>query len=157
MMSKHDANQVIRSVFSEADGALKTVPAASTSFSVELDAADGDSIETRSMAVDVATILNAVPAGVDINSSSVNTLNYKVVGIVVNAASLTGTLNGTVTVQMSLDNTIWVDTATSTTLDSANKVADLSVANFPGKYMRLRFAHVGLATGTVTAKCVLKG
>lgn len=156
-MSKMDANQVIKMVFSEADGALKTVPGAATSFSVELDADDGDSIEVRSKAVDAVVLINAVTAGADLNSSAVNTLNYRIVGVILNASTLAGTLNATATVQMSMDNTVWIDTSTTGTLDSANKVLDLSIKDFPGKYMRIRYAHGGVSGGTITAKYVLKG
>ena len=38
---------ILRECFSLADGALKTVPAAATSFSIELDAADGDNVTSK--------------------------------------------------------------------------------------------------------------
>lgn len=155
--NKMDVNQIFKAAFSAADGALKTVPGAATSFDVELDAEDGDSVETRAMAVDTATLFSAISASADANSAEINTLKYRTVGLVVSAASLTGSLTATVTVQMSLDNTVWVDTATSGTLDSANKALNLSVSDFPGKYLRLRYAHGGVAGGTITAKYILKG
>ncbi len=155
--NKMDVNQIFKAAFSAADGALKTVPGAATSFSVELDANDGDSVATRSMAVDTVTLLSAVPASVDVNSTEINTLNYRTVGLVVSASALTGVLNATVTVQMSLDNIIWVDTATTGTLDSANKALNLSVSDFPGKFIRIRYVCSGVLGGTITAKYVLKG
>lgn len=156
-LSNKDANQVIRSVYSEADGALKTVPAGTTSFSIELSADDGDSVATRPVVVDTATSLNAVSAASDSNSAEIDMSNYRHIGVVVSAASLTGTLNGTVTIQVSNDNTIWADTTQTVTLDSANKVAPLSLSDMNYKYARIKFLHVGLATGTVTTKHVLKG
>jgi hypothetical protein len=44
---------VLRESFSQADNAIKTIPASNTSFSIELDAADGDNIETRPRGITV--------------------------------------------------------------------------------------------------------
>jgi hypothetical protein len=47
MSSKLDLGQILRGAYDEASQALKTVPGSSTSFSIELDAADGDSISAH--------------------------------------------------------------------------------------------------------------
>lgn len=47
---------VLRESFSVAEGAIKTVPAAATSFSIELDAADGDNVTAKA---DTATVADA--------------------------------------------------------------------------------------------------
>lgn len=42
--SKLDFGQIIKAVYDDVTGGLKTTPSSATSFSIELDAADGDSI-----------------------------------------------------------------------------------------------------------------
>lgn len=54
-MPNHDltAELLLREAFDVTTGALKTIPSSSTSFSIELDAADGDNITAKS---DVALV-----------------------------------------------------------------------------------------------------
>lgn len=156
-MSNKDANQVLRSAFSDADGALKTVPAASTTFAIELDATDGDSVEVRAMAVDSQTIMNAVSAASNANSTSVEMLKYKSCGVIVSASSLTGTLDGTVKLQVSNDGSVWADTVHTATLDSANKVVALTMADMHHKHIRVQYTKNNISGGSLTATIVLKG
>lgn len=52
-----DANQVIKQVYDPATESLKTTPSGATTFSVELDAADGDSVSSFAASLsDSATI-----------------------------------------------------------------------------------------------------
>lgn len=157
-LSRLDANQIIKSVYSEADNALKTVPSASTSFSIELDATDGDSVATRPMAVDNTTLLNAVDASSNQTSSDVNILNYRGYFVSLVWASLTGTLDGTVKIQASVDGTDYHDIASSVvTLDSANGSEGLNVDNAHYKIFRLIYTKNNISGGTVTAKYTVKG
>lgn len=157
-LSRLDANQIIKSVYSEADNALKTVPSASTSFSIELDAADGDSIATRPMAVDNTVLLNAVVASSNQTSSDVNILNYRGYFITLVWASLTGTLDGTIKIQASVDGTNYHDIASSVvTLSSANGSEGLNVDNAFYKIFRVVYTKNNITNGTITVKYVVKG
>lgn len=53
MGTKLSADQVLKQSYDEATGSLKTIPAAATSFSIELDAADGDSVISHSRQLQV--------------------------------------------------------------------------------------------------------
>ena len=47
MASSLTGELIMREVYSEADGALKTVPSSATSFAIELDSADGDNVTAK--------------------------------------------------------------------------------------------------------------
>ncbi len=155
-MSKLDASQVIKSVYSPDDGALRTVPSAATSFSVELSAADGDSAEVRPMAVDVTTLLNAVPAQTAINSAAVEVLNYRIVSLLLTWVDLDAA-DSTATFQGSVDGTIWHTIGAATTLSIGAGSALHTSNDCPYKQVRLAYFDGANTVGTVTAKYILKG
>lgn len=155
-MSKLDANQVIKSVYSEADGALKTVPAASTSFSIELDATDGDSVETRSMAVDVVTLSSAVSAATSFDTSAVNCLQYRTLGIQLSWAGLNAA-DGTLQLQGSYDGSVWFSEGSLETLAAAAGNAKRKVTDNDYKQFRVSYSHGTVTAGTITLKYVMKG
>lgn len=155
-MSKLDANQVIKSVYSEADGALKTVPAASTSFSIELDATDGDSVETRSMAVDVVTLSSAVSAAASFNTVSVNCLQYNTLGVQFSWTGLNAA-DATLQLQGSYDGTVWFNEGAVETLAASPGNAKRKVTDNDYKQFRVVYAHGTVSAGSITLKYVMKG
>jgi len=155
-MTKLDANQVIKTVFDEASGTLKTSATAGT-FEVSIDADSGDSIETRPMAVDNTVLLNAVTGGADVNSSAVDVINYKSYFISLSWASIGGGADGSISIQVSTDNSTWHTVASSTTsIDAAgDEGLEVDVASY--RYFRLAYSHGTSTGGTITAKYMLKG
>ena len=148
---------ILRECFSLTDGALKTVPAAATSFAIELDAADGDSVEVRSMAVDVTTILNAVAASSNQTSSGVNILKYKGFCAFISWTGLDAA-DGAVKLQASIDDTTYSDiTGTSTTMATTPSSILLNITDAYYKYFRVVYTKNSVTTGTVTAKYTTKG
>jgi len=156
-MTKMDANQVLKSSFSEVDGALRTVPGAATSFAVELDANDGDSVETRPMNSGVQTLLSSVSAAVSSNSSVVNVLQYSSGGFVISWSGVTGALNGTVSYQYSFDDILWVDSGIVVNISSASGQAYQNLNPLNIKSVRLSYTANGNTGGTISSQYVLKG
>lgn len=151
-----DANQVIKRVYDDVSGALKTVPASATSFSIELDAADGDSVATRPMAVDVTALLTNMDASADGASSSFSFLNYSIAGFDVSWADLDDT-DGEVQAQGSLNGSRWYDIGSATVIGSADGSAFIKVADEPYKLLRLNYTANSNTVGTLSASYILKG
>lgn len=158
MSSQLDFHQIIKESFDDTAGALKTVPSSATSFTVELDATDGDTVATRPMSVDNTVLLNAVLASSNQTSSAVNVLNYRGYFISLSWASLTGTLDGTISIQASTDDSTYHTIASSTvTLSSANGSEGLNVDNAYYKYFKVAYTKNNCTGGTITAKYTIKG
>lgn len=156
-ISKLDANQCIRSSYDDATGTL-AVSIGSLTTEIELDADDGDSVKTRSLAVDVTTALDAVSAGANQTSTGISFLEYKNYAVQISWDSLTGTLDGVVVVQASLDDTIYTDlSASQTTLSAASGNTLFNAENAAYKYFRISYTANGVTTGNLTAKYTLKG
>ncbi len=168
-----DANQVIKRVYDEDTGSLKVVgldPIVSRLASDTDSVAIGDSTASNFLAinaagqapvisnpavVDTTTWLNAVAAGSDHTSSSVNILSYRVAGVMATWASLDQT-DGTLQFQGSLDGTTWDNIGSATTLSTASGHKFFSLVDEPYKLMQLVYVHGTNTTGTVTAKYVLR-
>lgn len=69
-MSKLDFPQILKRSFDETSGALKTVPASSTSFEIELNKADGDSVYSYPNSQDTSA------SGID------NTFSSEIIGAI---------------------------------------------------------------------------
>lgn len=132
-MTKMDVNQIWKTVYSEEDQALKTIPSANTSFSIELDADDGDTVSTRSMSSDVLPMLVSEP---------IDMKNYRHAGIIVKSESMSS-----VVLEMSNDLVTWISVKSS---ESAMK-HDLSKSDINCRYIRL------VSSDVVEATCILKG
>lgn len=63
MATKLDANQVLKNSYDEATASLKTIPSSATSFSVELSAADGDSVITQPLNTSASAALTNASTG----------------------------------------------------------------------------------------------
>ena len=156
MSTKLDANQVIKSVYDESSGAFKTIPASATSFSIELDATDGDSIETRKMAIDTTTLLNAVSGGSNVTSSPIDVLKYSCAAFVVSFSGVGGGLDGVISYQYSLDNTVWLDSGEVTNINAASGNSLKILNPLPVKHVRLNYTANTTTGGTITVKYIVK-
>lgn len=154
--SKLDANQIFQTAFDDATGSFKTIPSVGTSFAIQVDATDGDSVNTRAMAVDTTVALNAVAAGANANSADIDVLNYHNILFAITWASLTGTIDATVALNGSLDGISYFNISTIT-LSGANGANKIDAGGVNYKYVRLTYSHVSVTGGTVTAKYVIKG
>ncbi len=114
----------------------------------------GGSVTTSPTIVDTTTWLNAVDASMDVTSTSVNILAYRISGVMVSWASLDQT-DATIDFQGSLDGTIW-DSIGQTTLATATDHQFYSLIDEPYKLMRLVYVHGTNTTGTLTAKYILR-
>ncbi len=130
MATKLSADQVIKQVFDEGTGALKTTPGSATSFSIELSADDGDSsISHRRQLSQKISVTNASPTTLspEMSVSGLNIINMH--------AKTTATITGpqVLTLQFSPHATddIWINTTVtltpSTTLN--NVVSGTQIAN----------------------------
>lgn len=155
-MSKLDANQVIKSVYDEATGSLKTIPGEATSFEIELSAADGDSTQVQSMASGQVVLSAAVAAGANFNSTVMDITNYKTVVVV---ATWTGfnAADATLQLQGSIDSVTWVNEGSAVTLATASGASAFKVTDIAYPNIRLVFAHGTNTTGTISALGHAKG
>lgn len=164
-LSKLDMAQILKAVFDEDTQSLKTSGtsasvgggvAPGSEMSIEIDATDGDSISVRPLSTDTADMLSAVDASIDQVSPSVNILNARGYAIQVSHSSVVGAGDGSVVVEVSLDDIIWTAISTSPVI-----VGDDSVLfNADGayyKYVRVSYSAAGNTGGTVTSKIVVKG
>lgn len=158
MSSKLDFPQIIKRVYDEVTDSLKTTPSTATSFSIELDAADGDSVSIRPLATDTVTLFNAISAGADNTTASVNILNDRGYAAQYSWSGLTGTLDGTLQLQASLDDSIWTNVSAGlATLSSASGSFLFDSGNVNYKFFRVVYTKNGITGGSVTIKYVKKG
>jgi hypothetical protein len=180
-LTQLDANQVIKTVYDSDTQSLKVVGldpivsrlaadtdsvsignAAATHFiavnadgTINVNVENVASVLTSPTTVDTTTWLNALAAGSDHTSSSVDILSYRVVGVMANWASLDQT-DATLQFQGSLDASIWDNIGSATTLSSASGHQFYSLVDEPYKLIRLVYVHGTNTTGTITAKYVLR-
>lgn len=156
--SKLDSNQIIKFVYDESTQSLRTIPSNSTSFSIELDANDGDSVEVRSKSIDNTLLLESIDASSDVNSNNIDILNYRNFSIMISYSSLTGTLDGVIKLQASNDGVIYSDINGEThnlSSSDGNHLFNVSNANY--KYVRCNYIHNNIASGSISASYVVKG
>lgn len=132
-MTQLDANQVIKAVYN----------------------ADTASLSTSPKYVDTVIWLNAVTAAVDVNSSEVNILPYKVMGVVADWTGLNHT-DGTLKFQGSMDTVVWDDIGSVYTIATASGHKSFSLIDEPYKYARIVYTHGTNTTGTLTVKYILR-
>lgn len=130
MSSKLDLGQILRGAYDEANEALKTVPAAATSFSIELDAADGDSVSAYRRQLSSKTSLTNANSGTvvaEFDASGINVINMhsNTTTNIVGAALLTLQFS-----PHSSDN-IWINTSITLTpsLTSGTVVSGTQISN----------------------------
>lgn len=156
-ISQRDANQCIRLAYDDTEQAFKMIPSSNTSFSIELDADDGDSVETRSVGVANTVLQSAVSAASADTSSAVDISNYSKLYISVLAASLDAA-DATLQLQASSDGTNFADVSgESITLASGTSNDHFIIENAPYAYFRLVYSEGSNTTGTVTTQYNLKG
>ena len=130
--SKLDAGQILKHAFDDANGALKTIPAEATTFQIELDHADGDSVLTYDGQVSSQAL------SVDNTVSSVVIAEFDV-SIIKNVqifTKTTATITGPqlLTLQISPLDTgdFWVNTSAtttpSTTLNNTTVSSNVSIS-----------------------------
>jgi hypothetical protein len=156
MASRLDANQIVQQEHDEATNSKK-VTIVNADFAIELSANDGDSVATQPVVVDTATILSVV-ADSNVTSNLINSLNYKVALIAIEYVNLTGTLDGTLIIENSLDGTLFF-AADTTTLSAANgtKLVQLKESTMmPAQQIRVRYVANGVTGGNLTVKLLLR-
>lgn len=114
MATKLDANQVIKAVFDETTQSLKTTPSDATSFQMELDAEDGDSIQTRG-------ISNSETASIDNTFTNIVIAPFDIVGFksiqlfTDTTTVITGPQVLTLQVSPASSGDVWFNTTTTVT------------------------------------------
>lgn len=172
-LTQLDANQVIRTVYDPNTGTLKVTgpsPIVSNLSAATDSVSIGDSTDTNFLAinadgqapvltspsvVDTTTWLNSVNAGTDHTSTEVNILSYRMVGVMANWASL-DQADATLQFQGSLDNVVWDNVGSATTLVAATDQQFFSLVDEPFKYMRIVYENGSVSTGTLTVKYMMR-
>jgi hypothetical protein len=130
-----DANQVTKTVYDPNTQALHTVPAYVMS----------------------TLLLNAVPAGTSVTSSTVFFLPYAVMGIVATWSGLDST-DGTLQLEGSVDGSTWFNIGSAFTLSTASGSQDFNIAQTTDTYQDIRcvYTHGSNTVGTITVSYILR-
>lgn len=156
-MSLLDSGQVIRSVYDEVTGALKTVPASASSFSIELSATDGDSVAVQGNTADPSTsnITNASSGEV---LAPISVVGMKSIQLYVQATSaITGPQSLVVEISPSDSGSVWATTALSVTTPTANGSVNVgTVLPIVARRARVTMA-TPITTGTATLHVLIQG
>lgn len=100
-MSTHNltGELVLREAFDAAAGALKTIPSSATSFAIELDAADGDSVTAKA---DVALVSDTTA----VSAIGMKTVNLYVFGVGTAKIQVSGTDSGATFIDLPSSTTV---------------------------------------------------
>lgn len=116
------ADRVIKNAYDEATQALKTIPASSTSFEIELSAADGDNVQTIPKDINTKVSLTTSSTGVVVPVMSA--VGIKSINVVTNTTStLTGPQVLTLQYSPSDSDDVWISTSLTVTPSGTNGVA----------------------------------
>lgn len=130
--SRLDPGQVLKNAFDDASGALKTIPASATTFEMELDHADGDSVLTY----DGQVSAQALTVNNTVSSVVIAEFDVSIIKNVQIFTKTTATITGPqlLTLQISpIDSgDFWVNTSVtttpSTTLNNTSVSSNVSVS-----------------------------
>jgi hypothetical protein len=142
MATKLSADQVLKNSFDEVTGSLKTTPSSATTFSIELDANDGDSVTTYRRQ------LSSKTAGLNNTNTGTVVAEFSVAGItVINMHSVTATtISGpqVLTLQFSPHATddVWINTSVTLTpsTTAGNIVSGTQISTLNAVRCRVRTA-----------------
>jgi hypothetical protein len=130
MSSKLDLGQILKGAYDETSQSLKTVPGSATSFSIELDATDGDSVSAYRRQVASKTSLTNANTGTIVAAFDVSGIN-----IINMHSNSTSTIVGPqlLTLQFSphISDNIWINTTITLTpsLVSGTVISGTQIAN----------------------------
>jgi len=147
-MSKLDANQILKTVFDDATGSLKTIPADATSFTIELSAADGDSVITQPLNSLTTVSLTNASTGVvlaEFDCKNMNRFNL----YTKTTATIVGAQVCTLEISPADSGTVWIATALTITpsLTNAVVVAGTVLPNVLARRARVSIA-AAITSGT---------
>jgi len=139
MSSKLDFGQIIKNVYDDSTESLKTIPSSSTSFAIELDADDGDSVqiqgrESSSNASGIDnSYANIVLAEFDITGMSANNIFSMTQINIVGAQVLT------LQISPIASGDLWFNTSLTITPDATagNGIAGTVLSNLVAKRARI--------------------
>lgn len=135
---------------------MKRFFAALLFFAISTSAFAGGNIPARD-----CKFFNAVTAGSDRNSvttfRALDLLRYHYASFHVVWASLTGSVDGVVKIQVSNDGTNWVDKSGATfTMSGANGSDLISLTSITEQFYKVVYTHNSISGGTLTGYCTAK-
>jgi hypothetical protein len=148
MSTKLSADQAIKSAYDESSQALKTIPAAATSFSVELSADDGDSVSAFRRQLASKTSLTNANSGTIVAAFDVAGIN--IINMHSNTtATITGAQVCTLQFSPHATDNIWINTSITLTpsTTSGTIVSGTQIANLNAVRCRVIIA-AAITTGT---------
>lgn len=156
-MTMLDQNQVIRTAFDEATGALKTIPATATSMQIELDAADGDNVGVQGNVLSPSTA-NITSASSGEIIAPISIVGMKSLQLYVQATSaITGPQSIVVEISPADTGSVWFATALAvTTPTSSGTVAAGTVLSAVARRVRVTQA-TPISSGTATIHLLAQG
>lgn len=145
-------------------GAVTPLPGTSASSPSFVEITDGTNNVTVSASASVGNAL-AVSTGSVFSGTTLNAAAGNTTGTAVDSGSArsnwtmvavgTGTLAGTLTIELSVDNVAWVSSTSTVALTAAGTVGAFSTGR-PARYARASLSGA-TGTGTVTAKMMAAG
>lgn len=128
-----DSGQIVKRIYDGANDAIRTVPAEATSYSIELDATDGDSVLVYGNGfAQNSTSLSSASAGVVIAAAAcVGQKSFQLYGIVtaLQGASTAGDLIARIEVSPSDTDNVWYNSSVSLTVPSASALNSVTASS----------------------------
>ncbi len=153
--SRADLLHIFQYVFDEQAKALKTIPGEETSFAVELNADDGDSVKTRKMAQQLTMLDSANLTTSNLESQVFNVLEYSNLFLSVSWDGATAS-NSYIELEYSADGVTFhpVNTITLNGPSGKNYYRD---ASMNCSHIKVKYTKASNNGGTITVKAVVKG
>lgn len=156
-ISQLDSGQIIKRIVDVSNDAIRTVPAETTAFAIEIDATDGDTIESWNKSLSDKVSLTSASTGVVLAAreskgiSSIN-LHTKTTSTIVGAQVCT--------LQYSPHDSddIWINTSVTVTPDLTNGVvvSGTAITNLLARRVRVSIA-AGITSGTFDLYLMAQG
>lgn len=151
-----DSGSCIRHSYSNTDEALRIIPSSNTSFAIELDATDGDTVATRAMSEESSSWFSVAAINSAENSPSVDITNYRGYAVQVVATGLDAA-DATVDIEASIDGTNFAPLGAAITLASGSSVRMVNAADANYKYFRMAYQPGSVTAGTIAMEYMVKG
>lgn len=156
-ISQLDTAQLAKRVIDATNDAVRTIPAENTSFAIELDADDGDTIATRGISSSTKSSLTSVSTGVVL--AAFDCSGYKNFNLYTNTtATLVGAQVCTLQISPSDTDNVWISTSLTVTesTTSGTVVMGTALTNVVARRARVSIA-APITSGTFDLYLVVSG
>ena len=155
MASKLDPNQITKLTYDEANQAVKTVPAGVTTFAVELDADDGDSVQDQGRHFESSALSLGAGTGEIVPEVACVGARDSIL-VVKTASTIVGPQQLDVEVSPTDAGDIWIVVGNVTPDLTLNNVVSVAISNIVARRIRVTSA-TPVTSGTFDAYLIARG